>query len=439
MSARIRVTHCLIVVIAWAAPAFSQDVGVALAARQFVDPNAGIGIEAAIERAVTQEPGLRATRAEADAARGLRQQADLRPNPTASAEYRGEPGGTDSLTTLGLEWPLDLFRRTGRTQSADRAIEAAQYGVQDRQRLLAAEVRFQYGATVAAVRDLAVADELLDAVRRQFALMRARADTGAAPPLDRDLLEVEVRRLEAGQLLASGRVEAAIAQLKPLLGMASDERLMLRDSLEALAESSLGEPAHGAGRASDRPDVLEAEARVTLSDARIDQARREGRIDMSLFGSYMRMDNGFSQQGIGAEGALERVRGRFNYAAIGASVTVPLRNRNQGQVAASIADKAAAEARREAVALAASADLTAAAVRDRQAQAAFRLYRGGVRDLARRNLDVVRQTFELGRATVFDVIAEQRRYLDIERDYTMAAREVWEARTAWRRARGEVR
>ena len=162
-------------------------------------------------------------------------------------------------------------------------------------------------------------------------------------------------------------------------------------------------------------------------------------MDMSVFGSYMRMDNGFPQQGVGADGTLERVRGRFNYAAVGASVTFPIRNRNQGQVAASVADKTAAEARREAVALAADADLTAAVVRDRQAQAAFRVYRAGVRDLARRNLDVVRQTFELGRATVFDVIAEQRRYLDVERDYTMAAREVWEARTALQRARGEVR
>ena len=54
-------------------------------------------------------------------------------------------------------------------------------------------------------------------------------------------------------------------------------------------------------------------------------------------------------------------------------------------------------------------------------------------------LDVVTQTYELGRATVFDVLNEQRRYLDLERAYTAALREAYEARTALRRALGDVR
>jgi outer membrane protein TolC len=59
--------------------------------------------------------------------------------------------------------------------------------------------------------------------------------------------------------------------------------------------------------------------------------------------------------------------------------------------------------------------------------------------MARQNLDVVTQTYELGRATVFDVLAEQRRFLDLERAYSSTLREVYEARTALRRALGDVR
>ena len=55
------------------------------------------------------------------------------------------------------------------------------------------------------------------------------------------------------------------------------------------------------------------------------------------------------------------------------------------------------------------------------------------------NLDVVSQTYELGRATVFDVLAEQRRYLDFEHAYSNALREAYDARTALRRALGDVR
>ena len=67
------------------------------------------------------------------------------------------------------------------------------------------------------------------------------------------------------------------------------------------------------------------------------------------------------------------------------------------------------------------------------------LYAVGVRALASRNLDVVRQTFELGRATVFDVLTEQRRFLEIEQAYTAALREAWEARATLKRALGETR
>jgi outer membrane protein TolC len=59
--------------------------------------------------------------------------------------------------------------------------------------------------------------------------------------------------------------------------------------------------------------------------------------------------------------------------------------------------------------------------------------------LARQNLTVVVQTYELGRATVFDVLAEERRYLDVERAFTSTLREAYEARQALKRALGDVR
>ena len=118
---------------------------------------------------------------------------------------------------------------------------------------------------------------------------------------------------------------------------------------------------------------------------------------------------------------------------------VPLLNRNQGQVAAAQAEHSGAQARREAVELAARADVAAAQARDTHAQRAVALYAGSARGLARQNLDVVAKTFELGGATIFDMLAEQRRYLEVERAYTNALREAWEARAALKRALGEVR
>jgi cobalt-zinc-cadmium efflux system outer membrane protein len=150
------------------------------------------------------------------------------------------------------------------------------------------------------------------------------------------------------------------------------------------------------------------------------------------------MDAGFPQQAFGSGGTVERVRGQFNYVAGGATVALPLFNRNQGQVAAAQAERSAAEARRDAAELAARAELAAAQARDAQARRAVGVYTASVRALARQNLDVVRQTFELGRATVFDVLTEQRRYLEVEQAYTAALRDAWEAHADLQRALGDT-
>lgn len=424
-----------------AAPARGQAPAPLAPASLYVNETTGVGLDAAMARALERAPSLRAVRTEIDLAQGLRQQAGVRPNPTLTFERRDEPAGTDNLTTVGIEWPLDLFRRPGRVQTAERGLQATAFAVADRERLLIAEVRTQYGLAAAAIRDVRVAGELMAAAERQWDLVRARVEVGASPPLERDLLEVELRRFQAGHLLAVGRADVAVVQLKQLLGMAPDEPLLLRETLEALvAGDNASSQASGTPLpVPSRPDVREAEARVTLANARIDQARRDGRVDVRLFGSYMRMDSGYPQQGVGPAGALERVRGRFDYVAAGAMVMVPWFNRNQGQLAAAQAERSGAEARRDAAELSARAEVAAAQARDAQAQRAVDLYSGGVRRLARQNLDVVRQTFDLGRATVFDVLTEQRRYLEIEQAYTTALREAWDARAALKRALGEMK
>ena len=421
-----------------AAPVRGQGAAQPAAASPYVDVRAGVGLNEAVARALEREPALRGIRSQIDIARALRQQAGLRPNPTLSFERREEPAGTDNLTSAGVEWPLDLFRRRSRINTAEHEVTATEFSVADRKRVLAADVRLQYGVTAVAVREVQVADDLVATARRQLDLVRARVETGATPPLEADLLDVDLRRIEAERLLALGRADAALVQLKQLLGMPPEEPLLLSETLEGLvAGRAIDAVAAAPPSAATRPDVREADARVTVADARIAQARNEGRVDVSLFGSYMRMDSGFAQLGFNAAGALERVRGRFNYLAAGAMVMVPLFNRNQGQVAAAQAERAGAEARREAVELSARAEVAAAQARDERARQAVALYAGGVRPLARQNLDVVRQTFDLGRATVFDVLAEQRRYLEIEVAYTNALREAWEARTALVRALGE--
>lgn len=188
-----------------------------------------------------------------------------------------------------------------------------------------------------------------------------------------------------------------------------------------------------------RSDVQASEARVRAAEERIANARHEGRPDVTVFGSYMRMDAGFPQQGFAAGGGLERVRGRFHYLTAGAMVTVPLWNRQQGNLAAATAAREAAEARAESARLTAASEMAEARVRYDHARRAVAVYQDGVRPLARQNLDTVRETYQLGRATVFDVLTEQRRYLETERAYTEALSEAFASRVGLGRATGGLR
>jgi cobalt-zinc-cadmium efflux system outer membrane protein len=410
-------------------------------ANRHVDPVNGLSLEQAIARALEQEPSLRAARSEIDVARGMRLQASLRPNPSVSFERREEPAGTDSQTMVAVEWPLDLFRRSRRVAVADREVRVTELSVADQERLLAAEVRMRYGAVAGALRDLAILDELVSATRRQHELLRSRVEEGATPPLERDLLDVELRRLESDRWLQAGRTEAALFELKRGLGMRADANLTLRDALEDLVQresSATAPPTDTSVVLNQRADVREAAARVAVAGATIDRAQAEGRLDVSVFTSYMRMDAGFPQRGFTPDGGLERIRGVFHYVSAGAMVTVPILNRHQGEVAAARAGRAGAESAYEAARLAANTELAAARTRDEHARQAVGAYTGA-QTLARQNLTVVSQSYELGRVTVFDVLAEQRRFLEVERAYTDTLMAAYDARTTLNRALGGVR
>jgi len=412
--------------------------GAAQTATSFVDPASGLSLDEAIARAVAHEPTLRAARAMIDVARGMREQAALRRNLSVSAEFRDEPSGTDNQSMFSVEWPLDLFRRDGRVAVADREVTAVELSVADRERLLVADVRARYGEALVAVRDLALLDELVEATSRQHDLLRARVDEGASPPLERDLVNVELRRTNADRSLQLGRVERAMYELKRILGAAPDDGLRLRDTLEDVVRrdyaATLASPDSG-----QRADVREAAVRVAVADARIGLAEREGRFDVSLFAGYSRMDSAFPQLGLSPLGAPEPIRGVFHYITGGATVTLPLFNRNQGEVAAARAERAGAVALQEAAALSARTEIATAQSLDRRAHEAVQSYAGDARALARQNLSVVRQGYELGRTTIFEVLAEQKRYLDLERAYTETLRAAYEARTALKRAVGDMR
>jgi len=393
-------------------------------------------IEQLVTTALERSPELRAARTEIAAAGGQVTQAGLRPNPTLSAS-RMLMTGEQHQTLVALEWPLDLYRRSARIGVAQDAVRLATLSIDDRQRILAASVREQAGRLLAARRNVEIMTEGLTAARRTRELLDSRVTEGEIPKIDANIAAVEAGRIEADLALAQADVEAAAIELRALVGLPANAPLVLRESLEDLvrARADAAAPASIDARA----DIQVATARVALADARVEQARRDGRVDVSLVGNYGREGYGFEQRGFDAAGRLVPVQGNFHSVEIGANLMLPLRNRNQGAVASAEAERSGEQQLLAARQLVAQAEIDAALVRDREAQRAVDMYATSIRDLARQNVDVQLEAYDLGRTPLTDLLAEQRRYLDVEAGYTAILSRAYDARVALRRARGEIR
>ena len=237
-----------------------------------MDPVSGLGRSSrAIAQALEHEPSLRGARTDIDVARGMRVQAGLRPNPTVSFYAAG---GTMAArirqTRIEVAWPLDLFRQAGRVGVAEREIEAARHAVADRERLLAADVRTEVRQTWPRPFASSRCSTTCSPRRRaQHALVAARVEQGATPPLERDMLRVELQRLESDRLLQSGAVERALIELKRTLGMAADVPLKIRDDLEQLVQREApGAAARRTARRNRRGRTCEAAEPASRSPMR---------------------------------------------------------------------------------------------------------------------------------------------------------------------------
>ncbi len=401
----------------------------------YVDTANGMTIDEAVAYALAHNGELLAVRKEIDAARALVKQANLRANPKLDASVTRNVVGTDNNITLSGMLPLELGgRRSARIAVAERELELREQVLSDHERNLAADVRSKFGEALAAVLKLGFDDDLVAASRRGYKLVLARVIEGRTAPLEQNMVLVEVNRLRSLRETSDGRVQVLMLELRNMIGMGPEEPLRLRGDfndligpLPPLDEATL--------RAlSQRPDLRAARSAEKLAEAQIEQARATGRLDASLVAGYQRMNFGYPVNGINDAGALQPVQGVFHYLTFGVSLELPVRNKNQGTIEAAVAQMEAVKRRREFTELTIRREVAAAYAHYTSAARAMEIFRVGVRDQASANLDVVRQTYELGSKTLLDYIAEQRRYIELENGYIDALLDTYKARVEIERA-----
>lgn len=404
----------------------------------YVAPD-GMTPEQLVDRALTLNADLLATRQRTTEAHGLLRQAGARPNPSlevggASGSVLGSPG--EHEFEAGLTQTIELGGKRSRRLDVGRAeLELAGRDVATRERDLATDIENRYVEALTAVRNLESSARLVTLMEKSYGLAAARVAQGEAAPLEQGLLRADLARLRADRLLFESQVRQALLDLKTLAGLDVDYPLRLRDDWRPPPMTTPPEQLVAVALAS-RPDLAAArqEEQVRAADVRLAQA--EGTPDLTAFVRYGRTASQFNQLGLGPGGLPVPIRDLDNVLSFGGSVALPLGNRNQGNVQAGTARAAAARLRRQYLEETVRREVRAAYLRyEAGRQAHDALERDGVNQ-ANENVNMLRASYELGEARLLDLLAEQRRAIEIERAYNETSREYFLARVELERVLG---
>lgn len=404
-------------------PALTESSVVSL----YSDPMQGASSEDLIRRALTANGELAAARIDIQRARARLRQAGLRPNPTLDFEQTtGRLTGSagESETSIGVSLPLELGgKRRRRIDLARAELEATEAEVADRERRLASEVRATYAEALAALRELEITENLnnLDVQTTRF--VQARVNEGETAPLELNLLRVEVDRLRSRRALVEGRLRATLLRLKSLAGINQSEPLRLR---EALSSPVLPQPPATLDAAiaialRTRPDLRLARLNEEVALAGFRLARAQNAPEVTAFTRYTLSRAVFDDTPVGV------LRDRDKLLTFGASISLPVLNRNQGAKAEAAASITQSRTRREFLESVVSSEVQSAYARYEAARSAILTYGQGVIERSNDNIRVIRAAYELGQFTITDLITEQRRLVDSQRDFTEALTEQYRA------------
>lgn len=294
---------------------------------------------------------------------------------------------------------------------AEKQVSLATAEYDERVRQLRFELRLRYAEFIGESARVAVVSELIQTLRQSLDLTRARVERGDAATLDANMLVVEVSRAEAQQVSARGRLSVAQTELGRLAGLGAGEQLAL-DSASSF-RLTLTRDVLTSRALAERPDLRTLRLQEEQGNAGQRLAEAEGHANITVSASYgyvkSRMDDQF---GVNARGIPVAIRDRDDVLSVGISIPLFAKNRNQGDIEASVARTRGVALRKEYLEKSIPLEIESALRRYESAENVVQVLSGVATTQAEANLEVIRQAYQLGQMRLLDVLSEQRRLLD---------------------------
>lgn len=375
-----------------------------------------ITLDQAVSEAVANNAGLIAAKYNLAIADARLLTASLRPNPVLSV-------GSDHLDVLGTGYnavnnagPAEYSLRTDfvlerggkrarRTDEARSAKEVAELQFLDAVRSLTMDVQ-EAGVEVQTEKaNLTLAEENLTAFREIVKVNELRLRSG-------DLAEVELLRTQLAELQFENsvrqtqlRLDAARTHLSVLLGR--DRRANLVDIRDEFRHDAAPVTLDGLIQEANRlrPDLraLEQEQARSLAEVRLQIA--QGKVDYTVGTEYRR------QQGLAGTG---------NSLGVFFSTSLPVFNRNQGEIARAMQEQKQTEARVRQARIAVESEVELAFLHFTNARALLDRVGGTMLSKARDVRQIMEFSYRRGEATLVEFLDAQRAYNDTIQTYNEA-------------------
>jgi cobalt-zinc-cadmium efflux system outer membrane protein len=338
-----------------------------------------------------------AARGRLDAAQGSRQTAGAPPNPVAT-------WWRDTETSVYATLPIEpFFQRSSRVAQADADLRAAQSGVQGAEQDAALQAAQAFYRAALAQSAVDAAKENRDGLQEVVDYLQVRVTQGASAEGDGIRAQVERDRADVDLTLANVELLHAQAALRPWLGADAGPVGSIRVTLPVVAGAPAVAPLSelSAHALAARPDILASRARRDAARDAVDVER------MRATGQ------------LGASLGVKRSDGA-NFLAAGLGMTVPVFDRNHGEIRRATGEQLAADAETRWLERTVLSDLEGAYDATARLTAQVAALQPAFVQRAQESRQIALGALREGAATLLQVLDASRALTDVRLTYTRA-------------------
>ncbi len=370
-------------------------------------------LEEFVALAERSHPRMLAARAAVEAARGKAVQARLYPNPqvfggSPQATPAGVVGSSTQYFTGGQQEVVTGGKLRLQQQAALRDVQRAEYELIRARFDVLRGVRQSYYQLLVAQRRIEIYKLLLDIAKRSYEIGRQLAEAGEGTKADVLFWSIERDRAEVRILNATVFIETGRRELAAAIGLPRvDIERLEADLFQELPNFDLKELQEAVVRSNAMPRA--AEARIAGNQWALERAVVQPIPNINLMGGYQREINyPPANQGI-----------------FQVTMSVPIFDRNQGNIRAARADIATARADLRMVELDLATQTARAVAAYRTSQRLVDWYEEYILPKARETVTLTQTLYARGEVTFLSLLQAQKILTETELAYVDAQAERW--------------